>query len=176
MQLLAPQQMERRRNMVRQQLYAEPNSTRLLAMLRSLLTPECIYLAACEGVLVLSHATMEPQARWLVEHLHQKGFEATFKIAGAQNNLDAAVAKVGVIILMLGSQEELDRPMQHGYAVAMTLGKVVIAAVRHPYDLPNLLFDMPPLIWGQDYDYLLRMIDELFTSRIPEDCPCFENA
>jgi hypothetical protein len=176
MQVLAPQDMERRRILVRQQLYAEPNSTRLLALLRSLLTPECLYLAASEGVLVLSHATMALQARWLVEHLHEKGFEAALKIVGAQHNLDETIAKVGVVILILGSQEELDRTMQHSYAVAMTLGKAVIAAVRHPYDLPNLLFDVPPLVWGQDYDYLLEMIDELFTSKIPEDCPCYGEA
>lgn len=169
MQLLAPEEMERRRSVVRQQLYAEPSSTRLLAMLRSLLTPECIYLAACEGVLVCSHATMEPQARQLVEYLREKGLEVVFKIAGADNNLNATITKVGVVILMLGSQEELDRAMQHSYAVAMTQGKVVIAAVRHPYDLPNLFFDVPPLVWGQDFQFLLHMVDELVTSRISEE-------
>lgn len=155
---------ERKRAAVRQMLYAEPASARLWNLLRGLSTPEHLCLAASDGILVLGHPATAQHARALVIYLQDKGFSATLKLSGLREDLDRSIAHVGVVILMLASQEKLDRDLQHYYAIAMMQGKIVIPIVRHPYDVPNLFFDVPPLVWGHDFQFLLHMVDELFTS------------
>lgn len=154
-------EIERKRATVRKYLFEDPNSARLWAIVNDLLAPDHVRLAASHGIVIVCRASVEPQARKLAQHLQSRGVEATAKVAGQHNNLSVTVANAGVVILMLGARRDFDPEMQRCYKTAMLMGKVLLAVVRSLDDLPNLLFDLPPLFWSRDFDHVKHTIDDL---------------
>ncbi len=154
-------EIERKRATVRKYLFETPNSVRLWAIVNNLLAPDHIRLAASHGIVIVCRASAEPQARKLAQYLQSRGVEATAKVAEQHNNLSMTIANAGIVILMLGAPRDFTPEMQRSYKTAMLMGKVLLAVVRSLDDLPNLLFDLPPLFWSRDFDHVKHTIDDL---------------
>lgn len=169
-------EVERKRAVARKYLFAEPTSVRMWAIMNSLLTPSYLHLAVRHGIMIVYQANTEPQARRLAEHLQSRGVEVVVRSAAEHNVLSTTITNTGVVTLVLESWRDFGPAMQRNYKMAMLLGKVLLVVVRDLKNLPNLLFDLPPLVWGQSYDCLLHTIEELFISRISEDDPYVEKA
>ncbi len=157
-------EIERKRATVRKYLFEDPNSARLWAIVNDLLAPDHVRLAASHGIVIVCRASVEPQARKLAQHLQSRGFEAVVRVTGQHAALGTTIVTAGVVILILGARRDFDPEMQHSYKTAMLMGKVLLAVVHSLDDLPNLLFDLPPLFWSRDLEHVQHTLDTLLIS------------
>lgn len=152
---------ERRRATARRLLSVEPNNPRRLMALRNLLAPEHVQVAAQEGVLIVGHHASEHHLQQLAHHLRSLGLRVWVEMTGAHTHFSTNIVRAGVVILVLCRFSLTDVDLQHCYAIAMTLGKVVLPIASHESPLPQLFFDFEPLYWGSDNDALLTDLTQL---------------
>ncbi len=156
---------EHRRAMARRILALDTANLAIQAELQALHTPQCLAMAAREGILIVSAESAAQAVRPLVERLQQQGLDAFQDfVSDSSPYTHTNLSHVGVVVLICAHRDRAESRLHECYERAMALGKVIVPVMYCDDTLPDLWFDIQPLCVEDDFTTLAKPLASMFTA------------